>query len=167
MISFRDATKDDIPLLRHWDKQPHVIASDPEEWDWEGDFERADPAIEKHIVELDGRPIGFVQIMDPKKELTHYWGEIGEGRMAIDIWIGEASDLNKGYGSLMMKMAIERCFSSSEVHTILIDPLSTNVDAHRFYERLGFEFVEERYFNDEHCFIFELKRSTWSGRHEG
>lgn len=158
MIAFREATSSDIPLLKHWDQQSHVIASDPEEWDWEDDFRRNDPAVQKYIAELDGRPIGFIQIMDPQLEETHYWGEIGEGYRAIDIWIGEASDLNKGHGTTMMKMAMEMCFENPEVHTILIDPLITNLDAHRFYRRLGFQFVEERELGGDDCFVLEFKR---------
>ncbi|MEQ9229587.1 MAG: GNAT family N-acetyltransferase [Cyclobacteriaceae bacterium] len=160
-LSFRSATRADVPLLKHWDEQPHVIASDPEQWDWESDFEWNDPAVRKFIAELDGRPIGFVQIIEPQLEQSHYWGEIGSGYMAIDIWIGEAYDLNKGYGTKMMKIAIDKCFSDPAVHTILIDPLKSNVDAHRFYKRIGFEFVEERDFNDEECFVFQLKRSNF------
>ncbi len=78
-MKFRQATSADIPLLRHWDNQPHVIASDPEFWNWEDDFNRNDPAVQKYIAELDGRPIGFVQIMDPALEETHYWGEMDSG----------------------------------------------------------------------------------------
>ncbi len=61
-----------------------------------------------------------------------------------------------------MTLAIEKCFADPSVHTILIDPLKSNEDAHRFYKRLGFEFVEKRLFNeDEECYVFELKRSFW------
>ncbi len=100
--------------------------------------------------------------MNPALEETHYWGEIDSGYMAIDIWIGEATDLNQGYGTTMMSIAIEKCFADPTIHTIIIDPLKSNEDAHRFYRRLGFQFVEERLFNeDEECYIFELKRSVW------
>jgi aminoglycoside 6'-N-acetyltransferase len=157
---FRKATRGDISLLKHWDKQPHVIASDPELWSWEDDFDRKDPAVEKFIVELNGHSIGFIQLMDPELEETHYWGETESGYMAIDIWIGMAKDLNKGYGTAIMKMAIDKCFNDPLVHTILIDPLKSNIKAHRFYRRLAFTFVEERKFNDEVCFVFELKRSS-------
>lgn len=34
MTVLRPAAVDDVPLLRYWDTQPHVIASDPND-DWE------------------------------------------------------------------------------------------------------------------------------------
>ena len=162
MITLRPANERDIPLLKFWDQQPHVIASDPEEWDWEEDFRISDPAVQKFIAVGKGQDIGFLQIMDPRLERTHYWGEIGTGFMAIDIWIGEEGNLNKGYGTRMMSITIAKCFEDEQVHTILIDPLKSNTAAHRFYRRLGFHFVEERIFNEEEvCFVFKLNRHQW------
>ena len=77
---------------------------------------------------------------------------------AIDIWIGLETDLNKGYGTEMMRLAIDRCFSNPNVEAILIDPLKSNTKAHRFYERLGFCFQEERNFEGHQCFIYQLDR---------
>ena len=35
-IHLRPATPGDLELLRHWDEQPHVLASDPnDDWGWE------------------------------------------------------------------------------------------------------------------------------------
>jgi hypothetical protein len=35
------ATSADLQLLRHWDEQPHIIASDPnDDWGWEVELER-------------------------------------------------------------------------------------------------------------------------------
>lgn len=35
-IKFRAATIEDLALLRHWDEQPHKVASDPnDDWEWE------------------------------------------------------------------------------------------------------------------------------------
>eukprot|EP00188_Purpureofilum_apyrenoidigerum_P005193 Plantae.Rhodophyta-Purpureofilum_apyrenoidigerum.ctg65386.p1 GENE.Plantae.Rhodophyta-Purpureofilum_apyrenoidigerum.ctg65386~~Plantae.Rhodophyta-Purpureofilum_apyrenoidigerum.ctg65386.p1 ORF type:complete len:176 (-),score=12.90 Plantae.Rhodophyta-Purpureofilum_apyrenoidigerum.ctg65386:78-605(-) len=164
-ITFRDATLGDLHLLQHWDQQPHVIACDPDdEWQWEKELPMTVSWREQLVAELDGEPIGFVQIIDPYEEVTHYWGEVEQNLRAIDIWIGEAHNLNKGYGTEMMKLAIGRCFAPSEVTKILIDPLASNTKAHRFYERLGFRFVEERNFEGVACYIYELPRDNWSGQ---
>lgn len=41
MIQLRSATAADAPLLRHWDEQPHVLASDPnDDWQWEQELGR-------------------------------------------------------------------------------------------------------------------------------
>jgi aminoglycoside 6'-N-acetyltransferase len=162
MIKLRRATSADLELLRHWDEQPHVIASDPnDDWHWEEELDRTPDWREQLIAELDGRAIGFIQIIDPAREETHYWGEIADHLRAIDIWIGEATDLGKGYGTEMMQLAIARCFADAAVTAILIDPLASNTRAHHFYERLGFQFVEPRRFGEEDCFVYCLNRIDW------
>jgi aminoglycoside 6'-N-acetyltransferase len=159
MITLRPATLDDLELLLYWDTKQHVIDSDPDdEWEWEIELGRNPPWREQLVAEMQGEPIGFIQIIDPYAEETHYWGEVEQDKRAIDIWIGEARNLNKGYGTQMMKLAIERCFSNQKVKGVLIDPLETNTRAHRFYERLGFEFIEERSFDGTDCYVYELKR---------
>lgn len=158
-IKLRLASIADLALLRHWDEQPHVLESDPnDDWNWEIELLRTPDWREQWIAELDGRPIGFIQIIDPAREETHYWGDVHENLRAIDIWIGEIEDTGKGYGTKMMQLAIERCFSDPAVTAILIDPLSSNTDAHRFYERLGFEFVERRTFGEDDTFVYLMPR---------
>jgi aminoglycoside 6'-N-acetyltransferase len=162
MLNLRPATPADLDLLRRWDEEPHVIESDPnDDWGWEVELAR-DPAWrEQLIAEVDGQPIGFIQIIDPALEDSHYWGEIAPNLRAIDIWIGEETELGKGYGTQMMRLAIARCFIDPLVTAILIDPLAANTRAHRFYERLGFEFVEPRRFGADDCFVYRLQRVDW------
>jgi len=159
MIKLRKALISDLPLVKYWDTKQHVIDCDPDEdWDWETELSRDPDWREQLVAELDGKPIGFIQIIDPYLEETHYWGDVAPNKRAIDIWIGEEENLNKGYGTIMMNMAIERCFRESAVEAILIDPLKSNTKAHRLYERLGFQFVEERTFDETICFIYKLKK---------
>jgi aminoglycoside 6'-N-acetyltransferase len=158
-VTLRPATLGDLELLRHWDEQPHTVASDPDDdWGWEAELARDPPWREQLIAEVDGRPVGFLQIIDPAEEDSHYWGDAPPNLRAIDIWIGEASDLNRGHGTAMMKQAIARCFAPPEVTAILIDPLKSNAAAHRFYERLGFRFVERRRFGADDCLVYRLER---------
>ena len=162
-IAFRDASLADAPLLRRWDKQPHVVAASGDDggFDWEYELPRKFDWRELLIAEMAGRPIGFVQIIDPKLEETHYWGEVVGNLRAIDIWIGEAADLGKGYGTRMMRLAIERCFADQAVTAILIDPLANNTRAHRFYRRLGFRPVGRRTFGRDDCLVHRLERRDW------
>jgi aminoglycoside 6'-N-acetyltransferase len=132
-IDLRPATPSDLELLRHWDEQPHVIASDPnDDWAWEVELKRDPDWREQLIAEANGRPIGFVQIIVPALEESHYWGEVPADVRAIDIWIGEKADLRKGYGTQIMKLALARCFAEPSVTAVLIDPLASNTSAHRF-----------------------------------
>lgn len=148
-------------MLRHWDEQPHVRASDPnDDWNWERTLLQKPVWREQLIAEVEGRPVGFVQIIDPAREDSHYWGDVPNDLRALDIWIGVESDLCKGYGTAIMHLALRRCFANPRVHAVLVDPLASNTRAHRFYERLGFRFVERRHFGDDDCFVFRLDRSS-------
>jgi aminoglycoside 6'-N-acetyltransferase len=165
MITLRPATPADLNLLQHWDEQPHVVASDPnDDWHWESELDRRPEWREQLIAELDGRPIGFVQIIDPALEDSHYWGEVSSGLRAIDIWIGEADDLGKGFGTQIMQQVLARCFAAADVTAVLIDPRADNERAHRFYERLGFRFVERRWFGADDCFVYRLERADCEAR---
>ena len=159
-MRLRRATLADAPLLRRWDEQPHVVASDPnDEWGWELELAREPDWREQLIAEEDGRPIGFLQIIDPAREETRYWGDVPPGLRAIDIWIGEEADLGRGYGTQMMRLALARCFADPRVTAVLVDPLESNLRAHRFYERLGFRFVEHRRFGEDDCYVYRLERA--------
>lgn len=167
-ITLRPATPDDLPLLEHWDKQPHVReASGDDDWGWAKELQRTPDWREQLIAEGDGRPLGFVEIIDPAREEAHYWGKVPPDLRAVDIWLGEADDLGKGYGTRIMSLALDRCFADPRVTAVLIDPLASNTRAHRFYERLGFTFVERRRFGDDDCLVYRLDRDRWSGEKMG
>jgi aminoglycoside 6'-N-acetyltransferase len=158
-VRLRPAGPGDAALLRRWDEQAHVLAADPnDDWQWESELARSPDWREQLIAEVDGRPIGFLEIIDPAREDGRYWGEVPAGLRAVDIWIGEAQELGKGYGTQMMTLALARCFADPHVRAVLVDPLASNTRAHRFYERLGFRFVERRRFGRDDCFVYRLDR---------
>ena len=163
MIAFRKATIDDLALLKYWDQQAHVIQADPnDDWDWENDLIHDPEWREQLIAEIDGKPLGFIQIIDPAEEETHYWGQIAPNKRAIDIWIGEEENLGKGYGTIMMTLALQRCFSDPKVTEVVIDPLESNTQAIRFYKKLGFEFVERKSFGNDICHVYSIKRRGYN-----
>lgn len=163
MITLRNATIDDAVILNVWDEQPHVIESDPnDDWHWEEELLKEHDWREMLIAENDNTPIGFIQIIDPAREETHYWGDIEYGYRAVDIWIGDIENTCKGYGREMMMQTLQRCFSDSSVKAVLIDPLASNTRAIRFYERLGFQFVEDRTFGEDACKVYQITRTVWN-----
>lgn len=164
-IRLRAAVPADLALLLRWQEQPHVEASGAanDDWGWESELRRRPAWREQLIAELDGRAIGFLQIIDPALEDSHYWGEVPPGLRAVDIWIGDATDLSRGHGTTMMRMALDRCFADPAVSAVLVDPLASNHRAHRFYRRLGFVPVEHRRFGDDDCLVLRLERARYLG----
>jgi aminoglycoside 6'-N-acetyltransferase len=161
-MNLRPVTTADIPTLRRWDEEPHVVESDPnDDWNWENEVPDVHDWREQLVAEVDNRPIGFIQIIDPAREETHYWGDCEPNLRAIDIWIGEADALNKGYGTTMMRLALDKCFAPPEVTAVIIDPLERNVRALRFYQRLGFKPVGVRRFGADICLVHRLERADY------
>ena len=76
---------------------------------------------------------------------------------AIDFWIADASQLRTGYGTVMMKHSIDRCFHVHNAHTILIDPLAKNRGAISFYQHLRFEVIGPRTFGADQGIVFRLR----------
>jgi aminoglycoside 6'-N-acetyltransferase len=113
MLLLRPATPLDAPMLRRWDRKRHVIAARGSDGDsdieWESELSRQVFWREFLIAEADGRPMGFVQIIDAALEETHYWGDAEPDLRAIDIWLGEEDDLGRGYGTQIMRLV--RCFA--------------------------------------------------------
>jgi aminoglycoside 6'-N-acetyltransferase len=170
VLAIRVATLADVPMLNVWDRDPEVIAcasDDPEaekaflDAHWPDEIAANSDVSCYYMAELDGRPIGAMQVIDPHQEPTHYWGEIEPNLRAVDIWIGDAGDRNKGYGARMMSAVIDTCFDDPAVAAIVIDPLNSNADAHRFYQRLGFKPVGRRLFGEDDCLVHRLERANW------
>jgi aminoglycoside 6'-N-acetyltransferase len=169
-VALRKATADDVRWLSIWDKDVGVIActtDDPDATiafsgtDWAAEIAAQSDLSCYYIAEVDGHPIGAMQIIDPHLEPTHYWGEIAPNLRALDIWIGAAADRGRGYGREMMRLAHELCFADPRVTAIVIDPLASNERAHRFYERLGYRPLGRRLFGDDKCLVHELSRADW------
>ncbi|MEO0606894.1 MAG: GNAT family N-acetyltransferase [Pseudomonadota bacterium] len=171
-LVLRPARLADVPHLERWDQEPHVIAATSDDPDadiafdgaeWRAEIVSDDPASAIFIAALDGRPIGAMQVIDPALERTQYWGpDCPPNLRAMDIWIGEKDCLGKGYGTQMMTIAIDHAFADPNVEAVLIDPLNSNTDAHRFYQRLGFRPIGRRLFDeDDDCLVHRLDRADW------
>jgi len=173
-ITLRPATLADLALFERWGVDPEVIAAttdDPKatrafgDIAWPDELASQNEHAEYVVAELEGRPIGAMQICDPGREASHYWGVVDADLRAIDIWIGTAEDRGCGYGRRMMELAIVRCFASLEVRAIVIDPLLSNHRAHWFYQRMGFKPEGCRAFDGDTCLVHRLTREDWAASH--
>jgi aminoglycoside 6'-N-acetyltransferase len=169
-VTLRRATAADAHWFELWDDDPDVVAATSDDpaatvafsgADWSKEIAAQSDVSQYWIAELEGRPIGALQIIDPHLEPTHYWGDVPPNLRAIDIWIGAPQDRGRGRGSGMMRLALTHCFADPRVSAVIIDPLASNVRAHRFYARLGFAPVERRKFGDDDCLVHELTRQAW------
>ena len=151
-----------MPLLARWDEDPEVRASggDDDWWDWDAELAIPVPWVEHLLAELDGRAIGFVQLLDAAAEPTRYWGDVAPGTWAIDIWIGAAADRGRGHGTRMLREAVRRCVEQHGATEVLVDPLAANVRAHRFYRRAGFVPVGPRRFGGDDCLVHRYAPGT-------
>jgi aminoglycoside 6'-N-acetyltransferase len=161
-VVLRPAVLADAPLLRSWESAPHLAGHlGDDDWQWEQALRAPHASREPFIAESNGRPIGFVEILNPSLDPERYWGDAPAGLRAIDIWIGEPDAVGRGHGSAMMRQALGRCFAAPEVTAVMVDPLAGNIDAHRFYARLGFRPVERRRFGDDDTLVMRLERHEW------
>jgi aminoglycoside 6'-N-acetyltransferase len=178
-ITLRTATHADIPTLEKWDTDPTVISSSTdnpdasvafgEENSWVENIDLHQDGVWEHwIAELDGKPIGAMQMCDPHLEPTHYWGDISPNLRALDIWIGEPDARGQGFGAEMMRQGIERSFADPNVTAIIIDPLNSNTRALKFYQRIGFKPSHRQAFNDgqDDCLVHNLTRADWLARRQ-
>jgi aminoglycoside 6'-N-acetyltransferase len=163
VIELRPMRLDDVDLLSQWDDDPDVAAAlggrSADWYDWPTELARGVPWRELLIVEHDGRPIGFMQLIDAREEESHYWGDIASGTWALDIWIGSPADRGRGLGAQAMQAAIRRVFEQHRADTIVIDPQVSNSRAIALYERLGFEPTGVRDFDGDSCFVMQLRRN--------
>ena len=162
-VDLRPVVPEDIPTLEAWARDPAVMAAVAPDGRriWSEELERDPRYTELLIAEVDGEPVAFAELCDAANEESHYWGsEVEPGAWALDIWIGRPDRRNQGLGTAVMQLALARCFEQHHASVVVIDPLVSNVTAHRFYERLGFELVGIRWFDDDECRVYRMASPT-------
>lgn len=136
--SFRPATADDLPRLRHWLHTPEV-----KRW-WGNPSEQLEllredlnePRMTMRIVLFNGRPFAYAQDYEvhawPQAHLAH----LPQGSRAIDSFIGSPAMIRRGHGQAYLRLLAERlCAEGAPL--IAIDPAIGNVRARPAYEQAG------------------------------
>ena len=139
---FRAMTADDLPLVRRWLEQPHVM-------EWWGDtneqFELVSgdlevEAMDQFIVVLDDRPFAYIQCYDPWCGRSTAWErtpgerEASTSSSASPTWSTAATDRPSSVPSSSACWPTARRASSPI-------PTPDNARAIRAYEKAGFEKV--------------------------
>jgi len=136
---FRPMSKTDLPLVRGWLAEPHVMQ-------WWGDsceqFEIVSgdlevEAMDQFIVATDDRPFGYLQCYNPEVWPDNGLGVHPKGTRGIDQFIGEPSMVDRGHGSAFIRSFIDRLLAAGATR-VITDPDSANTRAIRAYEKAGF-----------------------------
>jgi len=139
-ISFRRATSADLPAVVHMLADDELgaqreSAGYPLPDSYHQAFEQIDrdPNHELIVAELNGELVGTLHLMF-LPSISHQGGlrsQVGSVRV-------DRKFQNKSIGSQMMEYAIQRA-KARGAHLMQLTTHSPRRDAHRFYERLGFE----------------------------
>ncbi|MGF2616658.1 GNAT family N-acetyltransferase [Rossellomorea vietnamensis] len=147
IISFRNMTLEDLPLMEKWLQSPQVYefyGGKPMEPD--NVQKKYRPRIlDSHpvrpfIFRYNSKPAGFLQKYEIEKKTAAEWGFAEEKSVyGIDCFIGEPQLFNKGIGTKMVKEFIKKIIHEDAPDFILLDPSKTNKRAIRCYEKAGFK----------------------------
>ena len=163
----------DLPLLQFWLQQPHVRVwfGPPEIWMWEISEYFTEPWFEAYKVDLAGRPIAYLQCIDPRgapPELIAPFSFLRDapvGTRALDFCIGEVDCLGRGYCAQIVVQFVKRVIARPDVWRLIVDPDPPNERAIRCYARAGFRRTEIVQTPDGPSLIMELiRRQDGPGR---
>ena len=98
------------------------------------------------IIEYNGKSIGYVQFYkvnlnnyDLDKENFEKLVKQDDIVYAIDIFLAEDINRNKGIGTKTLKLLIKTLLTKYKADTILIDPKTNNLRAIKCYKKCGFQ----------------------------
>ncbi|MDX8440934.1 GNAT family N-acetyltransferase [Mesorhizobium australafricanum] len=143
---FRPVTLKDLPMIAGWLRESHVAAwwDDPDKEIAEIREHIDSVSVEPLIVELDGRPIAYLQSYDPHMEDDHPYADQPFGTLGIDLSIGPPELVGFGHGSAIVRQFAEELFEEGAPR-VIIDPHPGNGRAIRAYEKAGFRPIGRRH----------------------
>ena len=126
-------------MIARWLAEPHVAT-------WWGDTAEELEAIRAHmgsisveplIIEMNGKPIGYIQSYDPHLEVDHPYQDQPMGTLGVDLSIGLPDLIHKGHGARILAQFAEMLFEEGTPR-VIIDPDPANIAAIKAYENAGF-----------------------------
>ncbi|AZO25646.1 N-acetyltransferase [Mesorhizobium sp. M1E.F.Ca.ET.045.02.1.1] len=142
---FRPVTEADLPMIAGWLAEPHVAEwwDNPEKEIAEIRAHLSSVSVEPLIVELDGRPVAYLQSYDPHLEDDHPYADQPFGTLGIDLSIGPPELVGIGHGPAIVRQFVEELFEEGAPR-VIIDPHPDNGRAIRAYEKAGFRPIGRR-----------------------
>lgn len=140
-VALQALARDDLGQIDSWLRRPHVSR-----W-WDDPPEIALGEIAAHLDSAlvapfraitDGRAIGYLQIYHANPDPFWAAHDLPRETFGIDLFIGEAELLGRGWGPRLIGLALRRLFAIPEVARVHIDPDPENSAAIRAYARAGF-----------------------------
>jgi aminoglycoside 6'-N-acetyltransferase len=138
--AFRPMTAMDFEIIRRWLATPHVAQwwGDPREQFALISEDLDHPAMDQFIVSQSDRPFAYLQCYDPTAWPDTGFGEQPDGTRGIDQFIGEEEMVDRGHGSALIRLFVDRLLRSGVPRTVT-DPDPRNARAIRAYEKAGFQ----------------------------
>jgi aminoglycoside 6'-N-acetyltransferase len=138
--AFRPMTAMDFEIIRRWLATPHVAQwwGDPREQFALISEDLDHPAMDQFIVSQSDRPFAYLQRYDPTAWPDTGFGEQPDGTRGIDQFIGEEEMVDRGHGSALIRLFVDRLLRSGVPRTVT-DPDPRNARAIRAYEKAGFQ----------------------------
>lgn len=147
-FEFIPLKEEHIPLMRRWLKEPHVAEFWQESED-ENEFREKflhkllQRGVSPFIIEIDGKPIGYIQHYEADKVGGGWWPDAKSGTFGIDQFIGESEFVGRGVGTEVIKHFTNQLFKNRSVLEVITDPDPRNARTIRAYEKVGFKKVAE------------------------
>jgi RimJ/RimL family protein N-acetyltransferase len=140
----------DFPMFHEWVRRPHVAQWWSEPSTLEDIKDEYLPTLDGRsstkafIASLDDEPIGFIQVYVVQGSGDGWWeDETDAGARGIDQFLADATRLNQGLGTAMIKAFVDRLFQDPGVSKVQTDPSPANARAIRCYRKVGFKDVGE------------------------
>jgi RimJ/RimL family protein N-acetyltransferase len=146
VFTFRPLRAVDLPLVRGWLAAPHVRRWWQEHWTdalFDG-IERGEAApgdTDPFVVDLDGRPVGYVHATWALRDPSGFWTGIEgvtEAPRGIDFLIGDVGLVNRKLSRAMLRAFVSTLFEDPAVDRIVADPQRNNWPANIVLKRVGF-----------------------------
>ena len=144
----RPLRAEDAPLLYGWLTDPRILeyyegrdASVSEAWIQRHFYEEEEADMERHILEYDQVPIGYMQCYVAGRAEYEYEGT-EERIYAMDQWIAPEY-WNQGNGRRLISLALDTLIEERGAQVVLLDPHVDNPRAIRCYERCGFRAIKK------------------------